>query len=452
MSWLLLRSAIVNAGCATVCLLGLTVASCGGTNDTAGAAAPGDDGGATEPPLPPPPPPPPPKDDGGVHVPVAPRCTAARPADKLADMPAPTGFFATHPLPQLMNQGGAVLASPRVVPIFFAGDPMATALEDFVASIGCTEHWRTAVGEYGVGDAVAAPAVHLTESAPANIADADLETWLAGKIASGALEAPTKNTVYAVFYPEGTTVTLQGQQSCQTFGGYHTDLTLTGGGTAAYAVMPRCKSLGGLTGIDMVTGAASHELAEAATDPYNKEAPAYMMVDDAHEAFMYILGGENGDLCAQEQSAFYKPQGYPFTVQRTWSNRNARGGKNPCIPAATSAYFTAAPKLTDDIQLFGAQPTRGVKVAAGTSKTIDLDLYSESAGDDLHVDVIDVSGALGMGGGGSTYTLDRPTGKAGDTLKLTVTSPAGASGTEIFIIAVSGPGGMRIAWVGAVGH
>lgn len=89
------------------------------------------------------------------------RCTTARPPSSplsvdggpavLADGGA--SFFTKHPPPIVTSSGGPVLKTPRIVPIFFADDPLADDLERFVMTVGCTDYWREAVGEYGVGDA-----------------------------------------------------------------------------------------------------------------------------------------------------------------------------------------------------------------------------------------------------------------------------------------------------------
>src|SRR5204863_109487 len=89
----------------------------------------------------------------------------------------------------------------------------------------------------------------------------------------GVMDAgPDDETLIALFYPSGLTITEAGGgfagESCVTFGGYHSDLTLDaahGGKHVAYAVLPRCPTFGDLVGIDAVTGAASHEFIEAAT-------------------------------------------------------------------------------------------------------------------------------------------------------------------------------------------
>src|ERR1700722_11642280 len=92
----------------------------------------------------------------------------------------------------------------------------------FTAGVGATgaAYWSVAQ-EYGVGPATALPVVVVTDTVPMAIDDTTIAEWLVSKVASMVLPPPTPNTIYAIFYPEETTVTLQGAQSCVYFGGYH---------------------------------------------------------------------------------------------------------------------------------------------------------------------------------------------------------------------------------------
>src|SRR5256885_2319265 len=80
------------------------------------------------------------------------------------------------------------------------------------------------------------------------------------------------NTLYAVYFPAGTQVTLElgGQSSlgCQTFAGYHSEVNINGT-KVGYAAMPVC------TTFDDLTVTASHEYLEWATDPLPLTAPAF---------------------------------------------------------------------------------------------------------------------------------------------------------------------------------
>src|SRR5205823_13306049 len=101
MAWLRMSSLFVNSGCALMCL---SVACGGSTVVQETAPPPGDDtsdDGGTKPP------PPPAKDDGGTKIATAGNCTTKRPADPGGTATTPSAFFATHPKPQLVNQGGA---------------------------------------------------------------------------------------------------------------------------------------------------------------------------------------------------------------------------------------------------------------------------------------------------------------------------------------------------------
>jgi hypothetical protein len=379
--------------------------------------------------------------------------------DATSDGPIP-GYPGAFPAPpQVVDLGGPVLKKPRLVPIFFAGDDATFQgqLEDFIAGIGSTAYWEAAVGEYGVGPATALPPVQLTEMAPATIDDTAIQTWLQGKLNGNdpAWPANDANTVYVLHYPLATTITLQGSSSCTAFGGYHNDTQLDAAHKSAYvayAVVPRCMSFPPLTGIDAVTGAESHELAEACTDPYPQDNPAYVTVDDAHFEWERVLGGgEVGDMCAQFPGSFTKFPPFAYTVQRIWSNKQAKAGNDPCQPTPSGeVYFNSAPVLPDQLMLsIGGQmvAVTGVEIPLGQSKTIDVQLFSDAP----------TSGPWTVSAENSSMTpslgfaFDKTTGMNGDTLHLTITvNTAGRRGSESFLLK-STLGTQETFWVGIVG-
>src|SRR3954466_9214114 len=57
---------------------------------------------------------------------------------------------AEHPAqPQLVNQGGTVLATPKVRPVFFANDAATKAqVEDFLTQLQTSSYWTANVAEY----------------------------------------------------------------------------------------------------------------------------------------------------------------------------------------------------------------------------------------------------------------------------------------------------------------
>jgi hypothetical protein len=371
------------------------------------------------------------------------------------------GYPAAHPAPpQVVSWGGPVMSAPKVVPVFFAGDDRDTvaALEDFEARVGSTEYWAATTKEYGVGQLGSLAPVELGEKARANLDDRDIQAWLAKKLNSNdpAFPAADDNTLYVLHYPAGATVSIGPDQSCVSFGGYHSHITLDaahGNQHVPYAVIPRCGTFGALNGVDAVTGTISHELVEAATDPLPMTTPAYADVDDAHGFWSSVLGGgETGDMCAQFPGSFTRFAELPYVVQRSWSNRAALAGKDPCVPAMPgSVYFNSVPEMDDDmnVALQGQTSTvKGIRLQPGHSRTVDVDLFSEG----------DTGGAWTvavreLGSGGKVgLALDRNQGQNGDKLHLTVSVKANAKHGSSAFIMTSKLGRTTNYWVGFVGY
>lgn len=366
--------------------------------------------------------------------------------------------------PTVVNYGGPVLASPRFVQVFFSNDdPEAVSkLKGFGQQIGSSQYWAATTAEYGVGPGTAEPAIDLPEVAPEETSDVAIKKWLGDKLNNDdpAWPAADENTLYILHYPFGTLVKLQGQESCVSFGGYHSNIVLNAahqGRYVAYAVIPNCGDFGGVSGVDSLTAVESHELVEAATDPYPQSDPAHAFVDDANAYWGLALGGgENADMCAQDPASFTIFDEMPFYVQRSWSNVAAKAGHDPCVPTHPGeVYFNAAPDLPDDIEVqFGPDKItmKGVKIPVGESRTIPVRLFSDGPTDgpwDVEVqDATQVFGPLGF----LDLSLDRYSGENGEKLYLTITPiEESAPGIEVFRI-VSHWSGLRHEWYGVVGH
>ena len=305
-------------------------------------------------------------------------------ADTHGPYPAPH-----PPMPQVQNQKGPVLTAPQLVPISFQGDPLADAIDAFIAQmVATTSYWSGATAEYGVGPLSTMSPQHVGEAAPLSITDAQIQTWLTSKILSGAFPRPDSDTIYVVFYPRESVVTTDVGTSCQQpgFNAYHSDYVLVGNGAAtpvAYVVVGRCPPpVPSATDMDMVSGEASHEIIEVATDPRPGTRPAYGRVDPADIGWAFIGGGgEVGDLCAGFPDSFYKPSGIATLVQRVWSNAGAAASHDPCQPEGTSPYFNSA-VFNDQIQVTDPQgnfsmQANGVLVPVGSERDVELDLYSD---------------------------------------------------------------------------
>jgi len=299
----------------------------------------------------------------GPYVSKASRCTRVELADADsadstdAGNEAPPGVLA---LPQVIDVGGPTLNEPVLISVTFAGDPLADELEDFVASVGCTDYWRAVTAEYGIGNAVAGTPVRLAESAPSTAADTQITSWLRQKFqdADPQFPEPVPQTVYLLFYPGSTTIqSPSGGTSCLDFGSYHSATALSDRTQLPYAVIARCPTYSATVPISdpeqalvaMITAATSHEVVEAVTDPEEPTNPAYGQTDSNHMAWFLSGLTEIADLCELQSDALFKPPGYSWYVSRAWSNQAASLGANPCMPAETSNYFYAIPVLTGSL-------------------------------------------------------------------------------------------------------
>ncbi|HEY2365215.1 MAG TPA: hypothetical protein VGH87_02475, partial [Polyangiaceae bacterium] len=249
------------------------------------------------------------------------------------------GYPGPHPAPpQVRNQQGPILATPRVVPIFFANDAYQSQVEDFLAKLAASPYWAATTAEYGVGAMTIAPSIVAADSPPQSIDLPGIETFLTKEWDQNT------NDVLAVFYPSSTTISdARFGTSCDDFNGFHYQ------GIAntqiVYAVIPRCASAGALTGFDAISASLSHELVEAATDPLLDTSAAWAFPDVDHLVWSYVPGAEVADMCDLEPSSFQPLVGSYF-VQRSWSNASALAGHDPCVPALAQPYFAAAPVLT----------------------------------------------------------------------------------------------------------
>lgn len=391
--------------------------------------------------------------------------------------------------PSVVTYGGPVLKDPRFVPVFFSNDnaELVGKLTTFLNDIGATDYWHQVTSEYcywatsdhtvdpqyciGAGHATASVTVDAAEltamkSTDGTISDDSIKNWLKAKLDSNnaAFPTPDQNSIYVLHFPQNIVITLAGgfggsSQSCQEFGGYHSDLTVAGhlNNKVAYAVIPRCAAFGSLLGIDAVTGAESHELIEASSDPYPNLMPAYASVDTGHEYMAFLVGGtENGDMCAQDPEAFTQFDEIPFYVQRSWSNIAAKAGHDPCVPALPGqVYFNAGPVLTDIVNInnmFGRAQFIGVNVPVGQTETVTLQLYSDGPTNGPWSVSVKDSGELTGGRTELTLSLDKTSGQNGDIIQLTIT-PKRASqyGVSLFRVR-STMGGVSHDWWGAVGN
>ncbi len=351
-------------------------------------------------------------------------------------------YPAAHPAPaQVLSLGGPVLTAPRYVPVFWPNDVDETYVRAFLDDYVASDIYTQQTGEYGVGTATVTASCHPTDEQPAALRDEAIRAWLtnqfeaalaaqSGSGPGGVLPLPDANTVYLLYFPSGTNLAAGDGLSdvgCQDFLGYHESVNWRGE-DVSYAVFPRCPQYTGLQLEEELTAASNHEMVEAATDPYPSAAPAFDQVDPLHDYYYFEVGGsEVADMCQNLVGSFGIPAGFPYNVQRTWSNASTLAGHEPCIPAPPGPYFASVPVLPDMVtytdEYGSVLTTAGVHIPVGGVATIDLDLFSDQPTDGQWTivprDDTSVQGAsqtLGF-----RFDNDVNTGSNGDVLRMTIT-------------------------------
>ncbi len=355
----------------------------------------------------------PPTDDAG---------TDAADPDAAVDA-GPAKYPADHqPLPQVDYHGGRVLDAMKIVTVTFASDDQTLVgrLNTFGDTITSTPWWKETTSEYCaqpkgtpcVGPGTGGGHVSITEAPAAAYTDSSstdpstIKDLIKAKVADKTFPDPTDNTLYALYFPKGVNVTLDGSQSCNSFGAYHNTVSLTNAKNelvvVAYAIMPRCG------GEATTTTSASHEFVEAATDPdVGLNLLSYYMTS----SLWAVAGGEVGDLCVDFAGGNDKIQESGFTVQRSWSNLSAAASHDPCVPIpAGSVYFNAAPRVK-----------KIVLKAQGDTATVDVDAFSDAPTADWQLSAIDFAQFQGQSSALS-FAIDNKTVNNGTHAVVTVTA------------------------------
>lgn len=361
--------------------------------------------------------------------------------------------------PQCIHSGGPVLASPTMIPVVFQGDDPATVatIVDLATHVAGSDYWRATTEEYGVGPLAVHSTVEIAEQLPAKISPAQIEAWLRDRLNADdpALPAPLDGAIYTLFYPKGVSVEdAAGGASCATYSGYHASVALDvahGSKSVAYAVIPRCVEFFGRSELETLTSTTTHELIEAATDPYAAVAPAYYDIDPPHAYWVYVFGGgEVSDMCNLPIDANVTLPGTPYEVQRSWSNAAALAGRDPCVPTLPGrVYFNASPVLPDDLVVASGVTSKGVRIPEGGTRTIAVRLFSEGPTAPIKV-IPEDWGELNGGPKELELTLDEPEGLNGQTLHLTI-RVVGAKPAQLFRLS-STDGTQWTGWIGMVGR
>jgi hypothetical protein len=189
---------------------------------------------------------------------------------------APGGAQQGHGQPsldhiQVTYHGGPLLTHVRAYTLFWGpdwkGSQLSAYLNGFFRTLFLDGRFMAnlaqySTDQYSIENGVFGGADTDTEAPPASVTDAQIRDEIRAQIAAGHLHKPDPNTVYFVFAPPHTAVVNgDGLASTDTFTGYHS--YVPGSDGFAYAVIPYETK----NDPRVMTVYASHELAEAVTDP-----------------------------------------------------------------------------------------------------------------------------------------------------------------------------------------
>ncbi|BDG01401.1 lipid A deacylase LpxR family protein [Anaeromyxobacter oryzae] len=366
-------------------------------------------------------------------------------------MPILGAARAAPPQAHLQYFGGRVISNVQVVMVlwgpgeyapFVAGDG-AESLPSFLAGVtgsayldGLSQYdtTRTAsgggpgtdqhigrgrlVGRVGI---VPAPA-----SAGARIDDTDIVEELAAQLDAGTLPAPevdaagNVDTLYMLYFPAGKTITLGDQVGCRTLCAYHGSFRWSGR-DVYYAVMPDMSAGSGCdlgcgddTPFRNATSVASHELAEAITDP----AVGLAATVGPPLGWYDPVNGEIGDICAGLNGTIAGAGGVEYAVQQLWSNADgacvvtrtaAVAAREPARPAApvpprpAAGTSSPAPTVTR-ARLLAIPPAEAAATTLTASVTPAADGLARARHPDLHV--LESEPTWTPEGGGSRFTIE----------------------------------------------
>jgi hypothetical protein len=392
-------------------------------------------------------------DDGGATVDDASDAGAGDAADGAPSTTYPA--FAPD-MPQIVDHKGARLNAAKIVTVTFAGDPNTATIQAFDDAIGASKYWKTTTSEYGIGPASSAMADHVVvQTAPMSPwADSAIDSWVATQAGSSTSgwPAPDAQTVYAVFIPASVQVTSSGQDACQSYDGYHTELQVGTDPNVAYALILEKCMVPGTTMIDNVTETAAHELVESATDPVPDNSPGLTGFDADHLAWELWnqWSDEVADACQNDDDANYREGAdLPYAAQRTWSNVSAKAGHDPCVPVPSGPFFDVTPLGLDDVTVSAPNymgtlqtyKTKGWHVVPGMTRTVQIGLYSDAPTGDWTLTAVEGNGFTSPSSSALDLSLSQSTGNNGTTVDLTIrvkSAPTGGTGVLATIISARG--------------
>jgi hypothetical protein len=280
-------------------------------------------------------------DDSAVGTPHVMLTAQARAAKASAALAAGKPITTASSSSQLTYRGGPVLQNVKVFTVFWGNGVQfsgtgSQSLNGFYTAVTNSAYfdwlseYNTSSPVQKIGRGSFAGSYNDTGAPKGSLKDDDLRTHLSSLIDAGTVPAPDANTLYALHFAPGISITMSdGSGSCQVFCAYHNSYTHNGK-IVYYSVIPdQGGSCAGGCGSDPSTfnntcSVSSHELIEAVTDAD---------VAEDNLAWYNDSQGEIGDICNGEQGSV---AGY--TVQKEWSNSQGScivTNGTTCTPSCT---------------------------------------------------------------------------------------------------------------------
>ncbi|KAI9346553.1 hypothetical protein BDR26DRAFT_931909 [Obelidium mucronatum] len=284
-------------------------------------------------------------------------------ANELAVHQSLVDAAANAPAGGLQYGGGAVLPNVEIFPVYFGADTKfqaeTTAFYGGISNsvfMDMMAQYSTPTQKIGRGKVVGSYVV--TDNTKKAITESDITAYLQRLVSAGTIK-PNANTYVPFHLP--ASVSISGQ--CSTFCAFHNSVS-TSAGQVAYGVIPdqsgACLGCGGAGGqgdaFRAVQDSASHELAEAVTDPRPVTG-------------WNGSGGEIGDLCNPTSGFVTGGDGQVYFIQGEWSNSlNAcwlGDGSTPGHPSGGTKTTTTTTTTTK----VGTTTTKVGTTAATTTTT-----------------------------------------------------------------------------------
>jgi len=244
-----------------------------------------------------------------------------------------SGPLLVHPDVEILYYGSQWLTDPTL-------KQQANQINQFFQTL-TDSAYMDMLNEYGVGRGSLLDSVVANVASPRSIDDTQIQNIVIHDVGSGMLQFPDTDRVYFVFTPPGTEVTFtdssgtlntsDNEPNVPHFDGYHSAVSGTLRTPALYyAVIPYPGGVNtlesGFSIFQQITATASHELAEAATDPDTING----WIDDSQ---IQTNGGEIADLANGQDGTVLG-----YDVAYVWSNALS----SPILPRPSNLFAVAA--------------------------------------------------------------------------------------------------------------